>query len=82
MINMLASFTAVHEIPVTPYTFIWSLPILLCISIIVKTIKPEVLNVPTLIKESLKLFASSTVVLILIGLILGLLLEFINGNLF
>lgn len=78
MLNILATFTTPETITVTPYTFLWALPLLLCISITVKAIKPEVLNIPKLAKDSLKLFAGSVLVLIAIAVVLGALLEFVN----
>jgi hypothetical protein len=78
MTYLLASFSSPENISVAPYTLLWALPVLLGISIIVKAVKPEHLHTPTLIKDSLKLFAGSTIVLIIIAVILGLLLEFIN----
>jgi hypothetical protein len=78
MTAILASFASPESISTTPYTLLWALPILLGISIIVKTIKPEKLEIPILIKESLKLFIGSTIVLIIIAVILGALLEYIN----
>ncbi len=78
MVSIIATFTTPETISVTPLTLLWALPILLGISVVVKAIKPEVLDIPTLIKDSLKLFAGSTVVLILISIFLGLLLHFVN----
>lgn len=78
MLSILASFTTPEVISVTPYTLLWALPLLLGISIVVKAIKPEKLEFLWLAKEATKLFLSSTLVLILLAVVLGLLVEFIN----
>jgi len=78
MLSILASFTTPEVISVTPYTLLWALPLLLGISIVVKAIKPEKLEFLWLTKEAIKLFFGSSVVLILLAIVLGLLVEFIN----
>jgi len=78
MLNTIATFTTPETISVTPYGLLWALPILFGISIVVKAIKPEVLNIPTMIKDAVKLFAGSVIALVIISIVLGLLVHLVN----
>jgi uncharacterized membrane protein len=78
MLDVLASFTTPENISTTPYTLLWALPLLLGICIVVKAVKHEKFEFAVLSKEAAKLFLGSTLVLVLLAIILGLLVEFIN----
>ncbi len=78
MFNTIAAFMTPEVISVTPLTLLWALPILLFISIVVKAVKPVVFDMGVLVKDSIRLFIGSAVVLVLISIVVGMLLHLVN----
>ena len=78
-IDILATFLAPQNIGTNPQVFLWLFPLVAAIAVIYKAVKLPEISAGNFIKETITLFGSIVVFILVTALVLGVLAYFILG---
>lgn len=77
--DMLASFTRPMDIPTNPASMLWMFPVLLAIATVYKATKIRVIFLPNFIRQVVILFATVSVFMVFLGVVLIFFVQLITG---